>query len=296
MRWRARCVPLVPTETLRPETPPPRVVLTRPAEQAGLWLDALRARGWPVWALPLIVIAPVRQPDLQQALRSAWMGCARYQALMFVSANAVEHFFKQKPHQVRIQWSKSAINFDSSELHAMALPRLWATGPGTAQALWHAGAAAHQVDQPPADAQQFDSEALWQQVQPQLKPGARVLIVRGGDEQGSVAGRHWLAEQLAAMGVAVDQVVAYGREAPQWNEATRDEVRQAAQDGSVWLLSSTEALRNLQQVMPGQSWRVARAVATHPRIAAAARAAGFGVVSESRPTLVSVVASIESLE
>ncbi|MGE3348297.1 MAG: uroporphyrinogen-III synthase, partial [Ramlibacter sp.] len=38
----------------------------------------------------------------------------------------------------------------------------------------------------------------------------------------------------------------------------------------------------------------ARAVATHPRIAQAAREAGFGVVCESRPALADVVASIES--
>ena len=47
-----------------------------------------------------------------------------------------------------------------------------------------------------------------------------------------------------------------------------------------------------------QVWaQAARAVATHPRIADAARAAGFGVVRLSRPTLddvVRVVASIES--
>jgi uroporphyrinogen-III synthase len=35
-------------------------------------------------------------------------------------------------------------------------------------------------------------------------------------------------------------------------------------------------------------------VATHPRIAQAARDAGFGAVLEARPTLDDVVASIES--
>ena len=37
------------------------------------------------------------------------------------------------------------------------------------------------------------------------------------------------------------------------------------------------------------------AVATHPRIAQAAGAAGFAVVCESRPALVDLLASIESL-
>jgi len=62
----------------------------------------------------------------------------------------------------------------------------------------------------------------------------------------------------------------------------------------VWLFSSSEAIANLQLLAPGQSWQQARAVATHPRIAQAARAAGFGVVWESRASLDDVLASIES--
>jgi uroporphyrinogen-III synthase len=45
----------------------------------------------------------------------------------------------------------------------------------------------------------------------------------------------------------------------------------------------------------GQSWHRARAVATHPRIAQAARAAGFSQVCEARPEMAALVASIESL-
>jgi uroporphyrinogen-III synthase len=49
-------------------------------------------------------------------------------------------------------------------------------------------------------------------------------------------------------------------------------------------------------MLPAQTWESARAVTTHPRIAKAARSAGFGVVWESRPTLDAVVASIESVQ
>ena len=70
---------------------------------------------------------------------------------------------------------------------------------------------------------------------------------------------------------------------------------QAASDGSLWLFSSAQALANLVVRMPGQDWGRARAVATHPRIAQAARDAGFSVVSESRPDMDDLVASIESL-
>ena len=73
-------------------------------------------------------------------------------------------------------------------------------------------------------------------------------------------------------------------------------VQQAAHDGAVWIFSSSEAIANLVSQCPHQSWRHARAVATHQRIAQAAREAGFAVVCESRPSLQDVMASIESLQ
>ena len=47
--------------------------------------------------------------------------------------------------------------------------------------------------------------------------------------------------------------------------------------------------------MPSQRWQLARALATHSRIALAARQAGFGLVLESRPVLPELLLSIESL-
>jgi uroporphyrinogen-III synthase len=67
------------------------------------------------------------------------------------------------------------------------------------------------------------------------------------------------------------------------------------QDGSVWLLSSSEAAANLNALMPGLPLQNACAVATHPRIAHAARVAGFKVVTESRPMLDAVARSIKLL-
>ena len=67
---------------------------------------------------------------------------------------------------------------------------------------------------------------------------------------------------------------------------------EAATDGSVWLFSSSEAVGHL----PAADWSQARAVATHPRIAEAVRAAGWGVVVESRPALTDILASIESMQ
>jgi uroporphyrinogen-III synthase len=155
------------------------------------------------------------------------------------------------------------------------------------------------MDAPSADAAQFDSEALWQVVDAQVKPGDRVLIVRGTDGQAEGpdqgVGRNWFARRLDEAGATADFVVSYQRGLPRFSPEQLSLARAAAVDGSVWLFSSSEAVANLQTCLPGQDWRGARAVATHARIAAAARDAGFGVVRESRPALADIVGSIESL-
>lgn len=260
-----------------------RVIVTRPLREAQRWAGLLQARGFDALALPLIDIAPALDP---QPLRQAWAGLGGYAAVMFVSANAVEQFWG-------VDVRSGSAGLSSGDAPG---PRAWATGPGTLQALLDAGVPAGRIDAPPADAPQFDSEALWQVVGPALAPGARVLIVRGSDAQGANAGRDWLARQLQAHGASVDIVLAYRRERPHWSAAQQRLASSAAEGGAVWLFSSSEAVHNLCALLPGQGWGQARAVATHPRIAQAARQAGFGVVCESRPGLAHVVASIESAQ
>ena len=208
---------------------------------------------------------------------------------MFVSGNAATHFFDKK----------MAPALDGKAFEAIKT-RAWSPGPGTATALAQAGVPPDQIDGPAPDAQQFDSEALWSQVQHQIHPGDRVLIVRGrsaGSEQAGAVeghGRDWLAQQIIRRGGEVDFVVAYQRGAPEFSPDDVALARQAARDGSLWLLSSSEAVAHLAQALPGQQWGSAHALATHPRIAQAAQAAGFGTVRECRPALADVVASIES--
>jgi uroporphyrinogen-III synthase len=248
-----------------------RVVLTRPVQETERWALRLRDRGIDVLALPLLAIAPA--PD-GAALRRAAAEADRYGAVMFVSANAVQGFFAEQP--------------------AFAAARAWAPGPATREALRAAGVPDARISAPAEDAAQFDSEALWLQVQGQLQAGERLLLVRGGDGEGRGRGRDWLQQQLAARGVGVDTVVAYTRTVPAWSEAERAAAQDAASDGSLWLFSSSEAAGHLETLLPAQDWSQARALATHPRIAQAVRALGFGSVRESRPGWNEVLASIES--
>jgi uroporphyrinogen-III synthase len=253
-----------------------RVLVTRPESEARHWVEELRQRGFDAQALPLIEIAPVADPA---AVHAAWHELDRYCAAMFVSGNAVRHFFGHRPEGK--PWP--------------AHTRAWAPGAGTRDALLAALVDPKLVDAPPPQAAQFDSEALWGQVAGQVGHGDHVLIVRGADAQGKSSGRDWLAEQVAAAGAQVQVVAAYLRQPPAWNEERLAQARHSGgPEGGVWLFSSTQAIAYLQALLPGHEWAQGRAVATHPRIAQAARRAGFGVVCESRPSLAAVVAALES--
>ena len=263
--------------------PTTRLIVTRPAREAAQWVQALQQRGIAAQALPLIDIGP---PPDAAALHAARDRVLDYRAIMVVSGNAAQHFFDQKVAQALSGQAPTAIK-----------TRVWSPGPGTAETLQALGVPAACIHRPAHDAAQFDSEALWEQVQNDVAAGERVLVVRGADAnappQGT--GREWLAQQLRARGAEVDFVVAYTRAAPVFSPAQKTLACEAAHNGTWWLLSSSEALAHLHAALPEQAWGQARALVTHPRIAQAARAAGFGTVHECRPALTDVVASIESL-
>ena len=280
-----------------------KVIVTRPRLEADAWVKQLRALHFDAVALPLIHIGAFA--DTTDVAKS-WESLHQYNAVMFVSSNAVRYFYHSNiPIAGEFASYEAIKNIANSDKLASypRRPRMWATGPGTRDALLARSVPSDLIDSPASDAAQFDSEALWNRVQHQVKRGDKVLIVRGsssntkdaeGAESGRMNGRPWLADQLTAAGVQVDFVVSYQRSAPVFDAAQMALMVQAATDKSVWLLSSSEAVANLRTVS-GLNWSHARAVATHPRIALAARDAGFGVVYESRPLLADVAASIESL-
>ena len=243
------------------------LIVTRPAAQAAAWVDELRALGCAAQALPLIEIAAPADPAPG---RQAWQRLADYALLMFVSANAVQQFFALAPPQWR--WP--------------AALRAGATGPGTSAALRAAGVDEAAIAEPGADAGSFDSEALWARLSDQDWAGRRVLVVRGED------GRDWLAQVLRERGARVDFVAAYRRQPPQPGPAGLALLAQALADPAahLWLFSSSEAVAQLQALAPLADWSASAALASHPRIAGAARAAGFGRLALVAPAAVPAVA------
>lgn len=263
-----------------------RVIITRPQAEAAPWLTAMDASGFGGCSLPLI---DVRAAPQAQPVEQVWSRLASFDAVMFVSRNAAKHFFARKSIESPVFTARSAIKTVA-----------FATGPGSHSMLERMGAEPVFVLAPDLAAGQFDSEALWAVVKDRVVPGYRVLIVRGSTvgapAGGEGSGRDWFAHQVQNAGGEVEFVVSYERSCPEWDATTKQLAADASQDGSVWVFSSSEAIRNLQQCCAGTDWSHGRAVVTHPRIGAAARAAGFGQVVQSKPLLPALLASIESLQ
>lgn len=168
--------------------------------------------------MPLIDIQPL--PDTR-ALQAAGRHWADYAAVMFVSNAAVAHFFASNQALAQTKWTQGATK--KQEFGCLVPGRVRRCWPKEFRPSWW-------MHRPPRG-RQFDSEALWQQVQRQIGTGARVLIVRGdsrqtdGDGEGAAlgqgVGRDWLAQRLQQAGAVVDFVVAYRRGAPVWGAGER---------------------------------------------------------------------------
>ena len=233
-----------------------RVIVTRPAAQGRAFVQRLQALGVDAVGLPLIGIEPPSDPG---AVRQAWTTLDERALVMFVSANAVAHFFAQRPPGAT--WPAGT--------HAAS------TGPGTSAALRQAGVGADAIVEPGPEGP-FDTDTLWLTLGRWPWAGRRVLVVRGE------SGRDWLAERLCQAGAEVDFVAAYRRVAPRFGDAEAAVLAAALGDPQrhCWHFSSSEAIAHLIAAHPGADWTAAPALATHPRIAATARRLGFGRVGD----------------
>ena len=248
----------------------PHLLVTRPQPQADAWVARLQALGLHASAFPLLGIdGPADPAPVQAAWATIARGCDDQQRplamVMFVSPSAVQRFFEQQP--AGQAWP--------------AAVRAAAPGLGTRQALQQAGVPDSALCSPAEDGGQFDSEALWTVLQPLCAwPGACALVVRGE------SGRNWLADVLRQQGARVHFVEAYRRTVPVPGAAARDVLAAAlARPRShCWLFSSSEAVGHLPLLAPAADWSQARALATHPRIADAARRLGLARVETVAPT------------
>jgi uroporphyrinogen-III synthase len=231
------------------------LILTRPQAQALEWQQRLERLGVPSTSLPLIAIENADG----RAAREAWAHLPRAALAFFVSPNAASAFF-----------AAEAGEWPGQTLAACV-------GPGTARALVEHGVPEALIKQPPSEAESLDSEHLWPMLDGMDWQGRLALMLRGE------GGRDWLAARLRERGAETRDFHLYRRICPVWNLDQRERFEAALDGRHVWLLSSTEGARHLRQLAPHTDWSGQRAIATHERIAAAARELGFGHVVLARP-------------
>lgn len=232
-----------------------RVVVTRPAGQAGHMAALIRAAGGEPLLFPALEIFDTG--DTPQ-LRALIERLDAFDIAIFISANAVDKALALV--RARRAWPPAL--------------RVATVGRGSERALQRHGFAAVI-----APRERFDSEALLDL--PELKEVARkrVLIFRGE------GGRELLGETLVARGAAVEYAECYRRGRPQADPAPLLDLC-ARRELDAFTVTSSEGMANLRDML-GEAGRGCLEhtplFAPHERIAAAARAAGVRTVVLTGP-------------
>ncbi|CAH2790162.1 MAG: Uroporphyrinogen-III synthase (EC / Uncharacterized protein EC-HemX [uncultured Caballeronia sp.] len=265
----------------QPPAQRPAVVVTRPSGQSAALLALLERAGFESIEFSLIDIGPVADAVPLRAAIGELYALAElgFALVVFVSPNAIDHAFTA----LSSAWPSHVA--------------IGVVGPGSVTALARQGVAppAYTIISPAAGATvtetptdpRYDSEALYAAIEAHFGPDGlkdkRVLIVRGD------GGREWLADALSAAGAKVEKVAAYRRIVPE--PSMRDWERIHALLAGVphaWLLTSSEGVRNLEELARehltvDETLTLKRAplVSPHPRIAEAARQAGFDRITMS---------------
>lgn len=238
--------------------PFPPVVITRPLAQALPFARQVEAIGREAIVFPLLEILPV--PD-KAPLEAALADPGRYAMTAFVSPNAIDAAFAVRP-----VWPPGTTFAVVGEGSRRALAR-------------HGVTAANARIIAPADPARTDSQTLLQALDLDLLRGAKVLIIRGE------SGRELLADALRGAGADVEQVAAYRRAAPELRPDRRALLLRLLDTGADWVITSSEALRILLDLVraacPDRAdeallkLRRQKLIVPHARIADTARSLGF---------------------
>jgi uroporphyrinogen III methyltransferase/synthase len=294
-------------------------VLTRPPGQSASLAAALEREGIAAFDFPLIEIAA---PEDDGPLRAALASLERFALVIFVSPNAIDRALECAPglawpasvpigvvgpgsvaalarrgivaptHQVIAPAGAQAADRSAT----FATPDTGAAHAAAALGDEHgrAAAAAPAADGAPDGVNgegnaRFDSEALLAALSARLGIDSlrerTVLIVRGD------GGRDWLADRLREAGARIETACAYRRVVPRPPAQAWARVRALLRGAPhAWLLTSSEAVRNLDALARGELTPAeheallhAPVVAPHPRIAETARAVGFDTITASGP-------------
>lgn len=224
-----------------------RIVVTRPAEQAGKLVGEIEARGGSAVRFPVLAIFDAADPAPLQAAAERIDG---FDIAVFVSPNAVEKALGVLT--AKRAWPERVVAVAMGETSARAIACFGVT---------------HIIT---PDGGRFDSEALL--ARPEFAAaairGKRVAIFRGD------GGRELLGETLEARGAQVERIPCYRRGRPDIDAVPlRDMLSTGAVDALT--VTSSEGLRNLVAMVGAAELKTVPLFVAHQRIAEEARQMGF---------------------
>lgn len=254
-----------------------RVIGCRPSAQNTAWCERIESVGsaqqvdgvsWRALPVPLLEIVPVTDAVADRAIQTQVLDLDNYQKILFVSQNAVEHFFlRLEDFWLQLPQNLCLIGVGEKTKQAIEhqLDRWGATGTETVM----------------GGSEAMNSEALLGMACLGEVSGEKILICRG---QG---GRPMLGEELEKRGASVDYCELYQRAIP---ALALGKMSQIFLDTStdVLPLFSGETLSNLVQVLAKMEnalaaapfrlpakWRELVLVVPGERVAQHAQAIGF---------------------
>ncbi len=235
--------------------PDKSIIITRPLAQADLFAQKISALGRRAIVFPLFEISPL--PD-QRALKAILNDLASYALVGFVGPNAIDAAFAHLSH-----WPDEVAIGIMGEGSRIALAKHGVTD-ANAQIFM------------PRDTARSDSETLLEALDLEALRSRKVLIVRGE------TGRELLANALRSAGGIVTQVAAYRRSVPVLGDAGRQQLTKLLATQNDWIVTSSEALRNLMQMVSSiagdegvAELQLQHLLVSHVRIAENAHKLGF---------------------
>jgi uroporphyrinogen-III synthase len=254
------------------------IVVTRPSGQSRQLIEILSKsiehsgvakRSLPeIVALPLLTIVPKTEDQLADHIATSLKDA---DLAIFVSPNAIECVMR-------------LLERDWQAFSKKIIP-IGVMGGSSKLALQNHGIGQEQSPTPvliPKNIEKWDSEGLWQELQALgWDWSSKKIIVFKGE-----GGRDWLADTLTKAGAAVEAISTYTRipldlDNPAWHL-----IHEMDFSKSLWLLTSSEAVRYLGQVVKDlfpQGLQSASALCPHHNIADAAEMIGFGEVFTTEP-------------
>lgn len=239
------------------------IIVTRPLHQAQLMQIKLAELGLRPIVFPLFEI----EANLDNAaLDAALQNLSFFSLVVFVSPNAIDAAFTRLA-SASLRWPVGLA--------------IGVMGAASRQALLKYGLhAENAVIISPTNSERTDSETLFDELDLVALRGKKVLIVRGD------SGREFLAEALMNNQIVVQQVSAYRRVMPDFDQDRQQQLQVLLTQSCKWIITSSAGLKNLlmwclQLDLPDAVVKMQQQhlFVPHFRIAEVARELGFEHVS-----------------